>query len=43
MIAKLRGINENYLDFYLSGYNGEIPEGTITEEIKEDLGALGWL
>jgi hypothetical protein len=42
IVARLRGLNENYLDFYLSGFNEGFPEGTITEEIKKDLESLGW-
>jgi hypothetical protein len=38
MIARLRGEGEDYLDYYCIGN-----EGNITEQVKEDLEALGWL
>lgn len=37
MIAKLRCQGEDYMDFYCSGR-----EGTVTQEIREDLAELGW-
>lgn len=37
IVAQLRWKNECYIDFYCSGY-----EGSITEEINQDLEALGW-
>ena len=37
----------DYLDYYCSGMgelkNGEVPESFITDEIRHDLGTLGWL
>lgn len=37
MIAQLRCQNEDYMDFYCSGN-----EGTVTQEVREDLADLGW-
>ena len=38
--------NEDYMNYYCSGafdYNiGHVSEGVVTDEIKEDLGKLGW-
>lgn len=48
LIADLRnmcmGTNEDYMDYYCSGSLGEnsVAEGTVTEEIEEDLNNLGW-
>lgn len=38
MVADLRGRNESYLDFYLSGN-----EGHATSEVAGHLGRLGWI
>ena len=45
IIAEIAERNENYLDYYCSvDDNDNNPhEGTITEEIKEDLRKLGWI
>ncbi len=38
MIADLRGLGEDYMDFYCSG-----GEGLVDPEIEEDLYKLGWM
>ena len=54
IIADMREEGD-YIDWYCSGirrdYNGDekdpfpefVPEGTVTEEIRKDLGKLGWI
>lgn len=43
LIAGLRDVGENYLDFYCSGFSGnDMPEGLVRKDIEEDLGELGW-
>jgi hypothetical protein len=45
LVADLRNLNEDYMDFYCSGMmdkEGIVGEGTVTDEIREDLGKLGW-
>ena len=47
IVADLRDKGETYLDFYCSGIasdhiTGYVPEGVVTEEIREDLLKLGW-
>lgn len=48
IIAELRDCGENYLDWYLSNSFQDnntgtiVSEGTVTDEIKEDLAQLGW-
>jgi hypothetical protein len=37
LLANIRCVGENYLDFYCSGNEGE-----VDEEIKQDLNNLGW-
>lgn len=37
VVAELRDLGEDYLDFYCSGGEGE-----ITERVAEAMGALGW-
>lgn len=37
LIARLRGKNESYIDFYCSG-----GEGKVSEEIEHDLAEIGW-
>lgn len=37
LVAKLRNKGENYMNFYLSGN-----EGNVTEEVSKDLHKLGW-
>lgn len=37
LVARLRAMNECYLDYYCNGN-----EGFISDEIKEDLLKLGW-
>jgi hypothetical protein len=37
VVADLRDLNEEYIDFYCSGR-----EGTVTDEIAWELAALGW-
>jgi len=46
IVASMR-TNEDYLDYYCSGmgvFNGirNTPEGTVTDEIREDLAKIGW-
>lgn len=55
LIAELRDVGEDYMDFYCSGiFNSEdkeimphleqyVSEGTVTEEVKHDLAQLGWV
>lgn len=38
LIAGIRGMKENYLDFYCGGN-----EGKVDPEIGRDLGELGWV
>ena len=53
LVAELRNCGEDYLDFYCSGISGgmdindplndgHVGEGIVTDEIKYDLGLLGW-
>ena len=45
IVADLRNLNEDYLDWYCSGMsakNGYVSESIITEEIRKDFGELGW-
>ncbi|NBT08992.1 MAG: hypothetical protein EBS93_08910 [Chitinophagia bacterium] len=47
IVAVLRENNETYIDFYCSGVasdnnNGFVSEGTVTDEIKQDLLTMGW-
>lgn len=45
IVADLRNNNETYIDWYCSGIalnTGEVPEGTVTIEIEQDLASLGW-
>ena len=53
IVADLRGNNEDYMDYYCSGIGGGISlddnrpegyvaEGEVTDEIRNDLAALGW-
>lgn len=46
LIADLRnlalGTSEDYMNYYCSGSFEGVPEGTVTEEIEEDLNKLGW-
>lgn len=49
IIANLRNKGEAYLDFYCSGMidcadenRQYVPEGTVTDEIREDLKSIGW-
>ena len=37
MIAKIRDVDESYLDFYCNGN-----EGVVSKRIKEDMKKLGW-
>jgi len=48
LVADFRG-NGDYMDWYCSGIGydgvldeGRVPEGTVTDEIREDFAALGW-
>jgi hypothetical protein len=50
LIAELRNCGEDYMDWYASGMGafaelqeGFVGEGEVTDEIKEDLGKLGWI
>lgn len=45
ILATLRDCNEDYMAFYCSGIGdieGYLPEGTVSDEIRKDLGELGW-
>lgn len=54
LVADLRQANEDYLDFYCSGASEIeydtvelasrrfVSEGTVTDEVREDLKKLGW-
>lgn len=45
LVADLRQCNEDYMDWYCSGMSGNdgyVGEGFVTEEIEYDLGLLGW-
>lgn len=45
IVADLRDCNEDYMAFYCSGIGdaeGYLPEGTVSDEIRKDLGELGW-
>jgi hypothetical protein len=37
VVAQIRGLGENYMDFYCSGR-----EGRVSERVLKALGALGW-
>lgn len=55
IVADLRGSGEDYLDYYCSGIGdglgngdadrtiGYVSEGTVTDEIEQDLLKLGWV
>lgn len=51
LIAEIRDVGEDYLDWYCSGisnfrddYNdGSIPEGHVREDVERDLNNLGWV
>lgn len=48
IIADLRDKGEAYIDWYCSGIAsdhiiGYVPEGVVTEEIRDDLLKLGWI
>lgn len=46
IVADLRGRGEKYLDWYCTGLapkrQDEVSEGTVTDEIQNDLKELGW-
>ena len=45
IVADLRNLNEDYLDWYCSGIgdkHGYVSESVLTEEIRKDLAELGW-
>lgn len=45
IVADLRDLNEDYLDWYCSGIGdkeGYVSESIVTEEIRKDLVELGW-
>ena len=53
LVAKLRNCGEDYMDWYCSGIGGGlgihdtvptgyVGEGVVTDEIKHDIGLLGW-
>jgi hypothetical protein len=54
LVADLRGSGEDYMDYYCSGIGdglgngdadrtrGYVPEGIVTDEIREDFAAMGW-
>lgn len=44
MVADLRGEGD-YMDWYCSGisaFDNFVPEGVVTEEVRNDLSLLGW-
>jgi len=46
IVADLRKVGEDYIDWYCSGMSnnpGSVPEGTVTDEVREDLFRLGWV
>ena len=54
IIADIRGGGEDYLNWYCSGMTGNpdnhghtpkqyVGEGTVTDEIREDLDQIGWI
>lgn len=46
IVADLRNIGEDYMDFYCSGMSNEagiVPEGFVTQEIREDLAEINWV
>lgn len=47
IVADMRNIGEDYMDFYCSGIASEdagmVPEGFVTPEIREDLLELNWV
>lgn len=45
IVAEIADDGHDYLNFYCSGsLDGEfVPEGTVTDEIREDLRELGWV
>ena len=45
IVADLRNKGERYIDWYCSGMvdkQGYLPEGTVSDEIRKDLGELAW-
>lgn len=43
MVSRLRNCGD-YMDFYCSGIDdNSIPEGIVTDEIRQDLNELGWV
>lgn len=43
MVARLRNCGD-YMDFYCSGIDDySIPEGIVTDEVRQDLNELGWV
>jgi hypothetical protein len=46
VVANIRNTGGDYLDWYCSGIgsrlDGVVPEGTVTDEIAQDLNAIGW-
>ena len=47
IVADLRDIGEDYMDFYCSGigssHDGYVGESFVTDEIRSDLLDLGWI
>lgn len=46
IVADIRNIGEDYMDFYCSGLaseDGFVQEGTVTVEIREDLASINWV
>ena len=41
IVSDIREQGEDYIAFYCSGI-GDVAEGTVDSEVKEDLGQLGW-
>jgi hypothetical protein len=54
IVADFKNVGGDYMDFYCSGIGsglgngdesgtkGYVPEGTVTDEIREDFARLGW-
>lgn len=47
IVADMRNVGEDYMDFYCSGISsddaGMVPEGFVTNEIREDLLEINWV
>jgi hypothetical protein len=48
IVADIRNVGEDYMTWYCSGIGCDhiseyMPEGIVTDEIREDLSKLGWI